>query len=177
MNIWAALCTFSTSWHRHVGACFRRAWQSLNFYKEYLFGFETLVFVTSGILSIYAQTACNTPKRKQNLKSHLYDPFKTKRILIRVHKSKILSWLAAKLSSYYTRNRHRKHCDKWLNMSYSFPKAYTISMDRFETTFELYLLRSYRIICWKKLLVIRKTYVNSYFCNPNNVSMLVASLV
>ncbi len=31
---------------------FRRAWSSLNFYKEYIFGFETLVFVTSGILSM-----------------------------------------------------------------------------------------------------------------------------
>ncbi len=28
------------------------AWQSLNFDKEYLFGFETLVFTTSGILSM-----------------------------------------------------------------------------------------------------------------------------
>ncbi len=28
-------------------------WQSLNFDKEYLFGFETLVFVTSGILSMH----------------------------------------------------------------------------------------------------------------------------
>ncbi len=31
---------------------FRGAWQSLNFYKECLFGFETLVFATSGILSM-----------------------------------------------------------------------------------------------------------------------------
>ncbi len=30
---------------------FRGAWQSLNFYKEYVFGFETLVFATSEILS------------------------------------------------------------------------------------------------------------------------------
>ncbi len=34
---------------------FRRAWQNLNFYKEYLFGFETLVFVTSGISSMHEQ--------------------------------------------------------------------------------------------------------------------------
>uniref|UniRef100_A0A8C2IQX2 Golgi associated, gamma adaptin ear containing, ARF binding protein 3a n=1 Tax=Cyprinus carpio TaxID=7962 RepID=A0A8C2IQX2_CYPCA len=27
--------------------CFRRAWTSLNFYKEYIFGFETLVFAAS----------------------------------------------------------------------------------------------------------------------------------
>ncbi len=40
---------------------------SLIFYKEYLFGFETLVFATLGI---YAWTACTTPKRKENLKSH-----------------------------------------------------------------------------------------------------------
>ncbi len=39
---------------------FRGAWQSLNFDKEYLFGFETLVFATSGGL-INAQSACNTP--------------------------------------------------------------------------------------------------------------------
>ncbi len=36
-------------------SCFRRAWQNLNFYKEYLFGFETLVFATSGILSMHKQ--------------------------------------------------------------------------------------------------------------------------
>ncbi len=52
---------------------FRGTWQSLNFYKEYLFGFETLVFATSEILS--AQSACNTPKRK--LEITLYYPFKT----------------------------------------------------------------------------------------------------
>ncbi len=34
---------------------FRGAWQNLNFDKEYLFGFETLVFVTSGILSMHKQ--------------------------------------------------------------------------------------------------------------------------
>uniref|UniRef100_A0A672M8W9 AP-5 complex subunit beta-1 n=1 Tax=Sinocyclocheilus grahami TaxID=75366 RepID=A0A672M8W9_SINGR len=34
---------------------FRGAWQSLNFDKEYLFGFETLVFATSGILSMHNQ--------------------------------------------------------------------------------------------------------------------------
>ncbi len=52
---------------------FRRAWSSLKFYKEYLFGFETLVFATSSDL-IYAQTACNTPKRKENLKLHHMTP-------------------------------------------------------------------------------------------------------
>ncbi len=39
---------------------FRRAWSSLNFYS--LCNFRDL---------IYAQTACNTPKRKENLKSHM----------------------------------------------------------------------------------------------------------
>ncbi len=34
---------------------FRGVWQSLNFDKEYLFGFETLVFATSGILSMHNQ--------------------------------------------------------------------------------------------------------------------------
>jgi len=34
---------------------FRWAWQSLNFDKEYLFAFETLVFATSGILSMHNQ--------------------------------------------------------------------------------------------------------------------------
>ncbi len=42
-----------------VGAClneaFKGAWQSLNFDKEYLFVFETLVFATSGILSMHNQ--------------------------------------------------------------------------------------------------------------------------
>ncbi len=50
---------------------FREAWQNLNFDKEYLFGFETLVFATSGIL-----LASNTPKRKQNLKLHHMTPLK-----------------------------------------------------------------------------------------------------
>ncbi len=34
---------------------FSGTWQSLNFDKEYLFGFETLVFATSGIVSIHNQ--------------------------------------------------------------------------------------------------------------------------
>ncbi len=55
---------------------FRGAWQNLNFDKVYLFGFETLVFVTSGIL--FSQSACNTPKRKQNLISHHMTPLKSK---------------------------------------------------------------------------------------------------
>ncbi len=37
---------------------FRKAWQSLNYDKEYIFGFET----------------CNTPKRKENLKWHHLTP-------------------------------------------------------------------------------------------------------
>ncbi len=38
---------------------------SLNFWKEYLFGFETFGFTDL----IYARTACNAPKTKGNLKS------------------------------------------------------------------------------------------------------------
>ncbi len=48
---------------------FRGAWQSLNFDKEYLFGFETLVFATAGILSRNNQIVI-LQKRKVNLKSH-----------------------------------------------------------------------------------------------------------
>ncbi len=42
-------------WGRVWMCRFREAWQSLNFDKEYLFGFETLVFATSGILSLHNQ--------------------------------------------------------------------------------------------------------------------------
>ncbi len=34
---------------------FRGAWQIRNFYKEYLFGFETLVFATLGTSSMHEQ--------------------------------------------------------------------------------------------------------------------------
>ncbi len=34
---------------------FRKAWQSLNFYKEYLFGYETLIFATLQILHMHKQ--------------------------------------------------------------------------------------------------------------------------
>ncbi len=54
---------------------FRGAWQSLNFDKEYLFGFETLVFATSGISSMHNQlVTINTPKRMENLKLHHMTP-------------------------------------------------------------------------------------------------------
>ncbi len=53
---------------------FRRAWTSLNFYKEYLFGFETLVFATSGILSMHKQLV--TLQRERTLEITSYDPFK-----------------------------------------------------------------------------------------------------
>ncbi len=48
---------------------FRGAWQSLNFYKEYLFGFETLIFAT---LQIYidAQQLVTL----QSMKSHHMTP-------------------------------------------------------------------------------------------------------
>ncbi len=42
-------------WGRVWISRFRGAWQSLNFYKEYLFGFKTLVFATSRILSMHKQ--------------------------------------------------------------------------------------------------------------------------
>ncbi len=42
-------------WGRVSMSHFRGLWQSLNVDKEYLFGFETLVFATSGILSIHNQ--------------------------------------------------------------------------------------------------------------------------
>ncbi len=42
-------------WGRVWTSRFRGAWQSLNFDKEYLFGFEILVFATSGILSMHNQ--------------------------------------------------------------------------------------------------------------------------
>ncbi len=53
-------------------SCFRKAWSSLNFYKEYLYGFETLVFATSGILSMHKQLVTN---RKGKFEIASYDPF------------------------------------------------------------------------------------------------------
>ncbi len=43
---------------------FSGAWSSLNFYKEDLFGFETLVFATSGILSMHEQLVTLQRERK-----------------------------------------------------------------------------------------------------------------
>ncbi len=43
---------------------FRGSWQSLDFDKEYLFGFETLVFVTSGIVSMDNQLVTLQRERK-----------------------------------------------------------------------------------------------------------------
>ncbi len=57
-------------------SCFRGAWQSLNFDKEYLFGFETLVFATSGILSMHNQLVHSKEKGKLEIAS--YDPFNIK---------------------------------------------------------------------------------------------------
>ncbi len=51
---------------------FRGAWQNLNFDKEYIFGFETLVFATSGILSMHILLV----KEKETLEITSYDPFK-----------------------------------------------------------------------------------------------------
>ncbi len=51
---------------------FRGVWQSLNFDKEYLFGFETLVFATSGFLSMNNQLEKKkgNQRARGNLKSH-----------------------------------------------------------------------------------------------------------
>ncbi len=50
------------------------AWQSLKFDKEYLFSFETLVFVTSGILCMHNQLVIPQSEREIEIASH--DPFK-----------------------------------------------------------------------------------------------------
>ncbi len=47
---------------------------SLNFDKEYLFGFETLIFATSGILSMHNKLV--TLKEKAKLEIAPYDSFK-----------------------------------------------------------------------------------------------------
>ncbi len=52
---------------------FKGAW-SLNFEKEYLFGFDTLVFATSGFLSMHNQLVTLQRERKPEITS--YDPFK-----------------------------------------------------------------------------------------------------
>ncbi len=59
--------------HRDVDMCLLKAWQSLNFYKEYLFGFETLIFATSGILYMHKQLVILQKKAKLEIAS--YDPF------------------------------------------------------------------------------------------------------
>ncbi len=51
---------------------FKEAWQNLNFDKEYLFGFETLVFVTSGILSMHNQLV--TLQRERKTWNHIIWP-------------------------------------------------------------------------------------------------------
>ncbi len=61
-------------WVRVWMSRFRRPWSSLNFYKEYLFGFETLVFASLGILSIHIQLV--TLQRERKLEIVSYDPFK-----------------------------------------------------------------------------------------------------
>ncbi len=48
---------------------------SLNFYKEYLFGFETLVFATLGILSMHNQLVTLQRERK-TWKSHHMTPLR-----------------------------------------------------------------------------------------------------
>ncbi len=56
-----------------MGVClnepFRGAWQNLNFDKEYLFGFETLVFATSGILSMHNQILTSWKEKRRERKT------------------------------------------------------------------------------------------------------------
>ncbi len=59
-------------WGRVSTRCFRGPWQSLNFYKEYLFGFETLVFATSGILSIHKQLVTLQRGRETHMTSLMH---------------------------------------------------------------------------------------------------------
>ncbi len=65
-----------TQWRRRVGCVwmsrFRGTWSSLNFDKEYLFGFETLVFAASGILSMHKQLV--TLQRERNTWNHIIWP-------------------------------------------------------------------------------------------------------
>ncbi len=51
-------------WGRVWMSRFGRKWSGLKFYEEYLFGFETLVFATSGILSIHKQLVTLQRERK-----------------------------------------------------------------------------------------------------------------
>ncbi len=71
MNIWAALCKYFHIGMLTCGGMFQWAvlwaWQSLIFDKVSLCYFRDL---------IYAQSACNTPKRKQKIKSHHMTPLK-----------------------------------------------------------------------------------------------------
>ncbi len=64
--IWAVFCKSShtVTWGHVLMSRFRGLCQSLNFYKEYLFGFETLVFATSGILSMHKQLITHQRERK-----------------------------------------------------------------------------------------------------------------
>ncbi len=55
---------YKDMWGRVWMSRFRGAWQNLNFDKEYLFGFETLVFATSGILSMHNQLVTLQRERK-----------------------------------------------------------------------------------------------------------------
>ena len=61
-------------WERVRMSHFRRAWLTLNFYKEYLFGFETLVFATSQIFFMHQELV--TLQRERKLEIAAYDPFK-----------------------------------------------------------------------------------------------------
>ncbi len=86
---------------------FREAWQNLNFDKEYLFGFETLVFAILGILSMHNQLV-TLLRRKQNLKSH-HMTFKERPVHLAVSFSVCLHGL------HHVQKKQTAH--KWMTLS------------------------------------------------------------
>ncbi len=63
-------------WGRVWMSRFRGAWKSLNFYKEYLFRFETLIFNFTDL--IYAQNSLKHSKDKGKHEIVSYDPLNSK---------------------------------------------------------------------------------------------------
>ncbi len=86
-------------WGRVWTSRFRGAWQSLNFDKEYLFGFETLVFATSGILSMHNQLV--TLQRESKTWNHIIWPLQ----------SSVCIWY----DSSFTQMKWLKMLVKWLS--------------------------------------------------------------
>lgn len=89
-------------WGRVWTKCFRKVWLSFNFYKEYLFRFETLIFVTLQILYMHKQLH-NTLKIKKNKKLHQMTPLRG-RNLKQNHGS---GWAAIRLDRLGWRDRER----------------------------------------------------------------------